>query len=268
MIAAQPDRRSILRALCVSLVLWCLLRPESALGQGLGLPVIERVKASIVAVGTYQRTRQPQFRFFGTGFAVGDGTLVATNRHVPPAVLESGGDPESLVVVVPARDPSQFVVRAASRVAALAEQDLVVLRIGTPALPALTLGDSDLVREGNEYLFTGFPVGGALGLIPATHRAMIAAVTPIVMPQGSSGQLDPRVVRQLQAGSFDIFQLDAMAYPGSSGSPLYEPGSGDVIGVVNMTLARTTKEATLPQPTGIAYAVPVRYLRQLLTEAK
>jgi S1-C subfamily serine protease len=243
------------------LLMSCVLQVGPALGQGAALPVIERVRLSIVAVGTFQRTRQPQFRFSGTGFAVGDGTLIATNLHVLPAVPDGGNDSETLVAVVPARDPAQHIVRAAVRVAALPEQDLVLLRIGAPALPALALGDSTRVREGQDYLFTGFPVGGALGLIPATHRAMVAAVTPIVLPQGHSGQLDARVIRQLQAGSFDIFQLDAMAYPGSSGSPLYEPATGEVIGVVNMTIARTTKEATLPQPTGIAYAIPALHLR-------
>jgi len=231
-------------------------------------PAIERIKPSIVAVGTFQRTRQPQFRFLGTGFAVGDGTLVATNAHVVPAALAAGDDPETLVVVLPANEPSQRVVRNATRAATAAEQDLAVLRIGQPALAALSLGDSDQVRDGDTYLFTGFPVGGVLGLVPATHRAMIAAVTPIVLPTGNSGQLESRVVRQLKSGAFDIFQLDAMAYPGSSGSPLYDAQSGAVFGVVNMTLARTTKEAGLPQPTGIAYAIPVRHLRELLQGAR
>ena len=34
---------------------------------------IARVKSAVVAVGTFQRTRSPPFRFLGTGFAVGDG---------------------------------------------------------------------------------------------------------------------------------------------------------------------------------------------------
>lgn len=51
---------------------------------------VERIRPSIVAVGTMQATRQPQFRFSGTGFAVGDGTLVATNAHVIPRSLEAG----------------------------------------------------------------------------------------------------------------------------------------------------------------------------------
>lgn len=246
-------------------VLVLLFMAQASRAQPSALPVIERVKASIVAVGTFQRTRQPQFRFLGTGFAVGDGTLVATNAHVLPATLEGGSDPESLVVLLPARDPAQRIVREASRVAQADEHDLAVLRIGAPALPPLALGDSDRVREGHEYLFTGFPIGGVLGLVPATHRAMVAAVTPIVLPQGNSSQLEARVIRQLKdGGTFDIFQLDAMAHPGSSGSPLFAPDKGEVIGVMNMVIARATREAALPQPTGIAYAIPVRHLRELL----
>jgi S1-C subfamily serine protease len=245
-------------------VLLAALVSARAAAQASAATTIETVKASIVAVGTFQRTRQPQFRFAGTGFAVGDGTLVATSAHLIPAGLEAGNDAESLVVVVPARDPLQRVVREARRVAVADAQDLAVLRISGPALPVLSLGDSGRVRDGQEYLFTGFPVGGALGLIPATHRAMVAAVTPMVLPTATSGPLNPRVVRQLRAGSFDVFQLDAMAHPGSSGSPMYDAASGEVIGVVNMTVARTTKEAALPQPTGIAFAVPANHLRELL----
>jgi S1-C subfamily serine protease len=243
-----------------------LMAPTPALPSSLA--VIERVKGSIVAIGTFQRTRQPQFLFLGTGFAVGDGTLVATNAHVLPDELAGGDDPERLVVVLPAREASQRIVRDATRAAVDTEHDLAVLRVSGPALPALTLGDAGRVRDGQEFLLTGFPIGSALGLIPATHRAMVAAITPIVLPAGNSSQLDSRVIRQLKAGAFDIFQLDAMAHPGNSGSPLYDATSGDVVGVVNMVIVRTTKEATLPQATGIAYAVPVRHLQELLREIR
>jgi S1-C subfamily serine protease len=228
---------------------------------------IDRVRPSIVAVGTLQATRQPQFRFFGTGFAVADGTLVATNAHVVPRSLEAGQDPEQLVVVLPSRDPAERIVRRARQVASATDQDLALLRIDGPALPALTLGDAERVREGENYLFTGFPIGGALGLIPVTHQALIGAVTPIVLPAATAGQLDPRAIRQAQSGVFDIFQLDAVAYPGSSGSPLYHPQTGEVVGVVNMTVARNTRESALPQPTGIAFAVPITHLRALMATA-
>jgi S1-C subfamily serine protease len=170
--------------------------------------------------------------------------------------------------VLPARQPSERVVRRARVVSTLAEQDLALLKLDGPALPPLALGDSDRVRDGQSYLFTGFPVGGALGLIPVTHRAMIGAVTPIVLPAANANQLDARVIRQAQAGSFDIFQLDAVAYPGNSGSPLYDSATGEVIGIVNMTVARSTRESALPQPTGIAYAIPARHLRALVESVR
>jgi S1-C subfamily serine protease len=243
------------------------LVPAAAHSQS-PVETVERVRPSIVAVGTLQATRQPQFRFFGTGFAVGDGNLVATNAHVIPRSLDAGQDPEQVVVVLPARQASERIVRRARVVGTATEHDLALLRVDGPAIPALTLGDSDRVRAGETYFFTGFPVGGALGLIPVTHQALVGAVTPIVLPAANANQLDPRVIRQTQSGSFDIFQLDAVAYPGNSGSPLYDKATGEVVGVVNMTVARSTRESALPQPTGIAYAIPVKHLQELLKSVR
>jgi len=74
--------------------------PDSAIAQR-SASAIERVKDAVVAVGTYQRMRSPQFNFRGTGFAVGDGTLVATNAHVLPENLAAGADPEILAIALP-----------------------------------------------------------------------------------------------------------------------------------------------------------------------
>jgi S1-C subfamily serine protease len=61
-----------------------------------------------------------------------------------------------------------------------------------------------------------------------------------------------------------LLQLDAVAYPGNSGGPLLEVETGAVIGVVNMVLVKGNRESALSQPTGITYAVPVRYLHGLM----
>jgi S1-C subfamily serine protease len=71
-------------------------------------------------------------------------------------------------------------------------------------------------------------------------------------------------VRRLSRGPFPVFQLDATAYPGNSGSPVYDPATGEVIGVVNMVFVKGTKEAALERPSGITYAIPSRYLVELL----
>ena len=231
-------------------------------------PTIARVKLSIVAVGTYQATRVPQFRFSGTGFVVGDGTVVATNAHVLPKVLEPGADPEVLIAMLPTAEPSRPEGRRLTRVMTDAEHDLALVRMDGAPLPALKLRDSTSVQEGDRLLFTGFPIGAVLGLFPVTHQAMVAAIAPVAIPAGSGQQLDTKVIRRLRDEAFSVLQLDATAYPGNSGSPLYDPTTGEVVGVLNMVLVKSTKESALTQPSGISYAIPSRFLAELLARVK
>ena len=122
------------------------------------------------------------------------------------------------------------------------------------------------IREGQEFAFTGFPIGAILGLYPVTHRAMVSALTPIVIPVQGSRELDVKSVTRLR-NAFEVFQLDATAYPGNSGSPLYNLETGQVIGVLNMVFVKETKERVLANPSGIAYAIPVNYINALLSRA-
>jgi S1-C subfamily serine protease len=232
---------------------------------------IARVKGSIVAIGTFERTRSPPFRFLGTGFAVGDGTLVETNAHVVPSSTD-GAKREDIAILVPAplregREP-EVRMRIARPVARDAAHDLALLRIEGAPLPALAVGDSSTVREGRDVYFTGFPIGAVLGVIPATHRATIAALTPIAIPQKRDGDLAAATIRRLQSGAFPVFQLDGTAYPGNSGSPVYEAGTGAVIGIINMVLVKASRESMLAQPSGIAYAIPSVHLRDLIGELR
>lgn len=228
--------------------------------------VIDRVKPSVVVVGTHQLTRSPPFLMRGTGFVVGDGRLVATNAHV----VQEGPDlavGETIAVVVHSATPAAQQ-RAARVVLVDKAHDLALLRIDGQPLPALTLHDSDPVREGQAVAFTGFPIGGALGLSPVTHRGIISSITPIVLPSANARQLNARVVQQIRSGSFDIYQLDATAYPGNSGGPLFETSRGEVIGIINMVFVKESKESALSKPSGITFAIPIRYLRELLVQQK
>jgi S1-C subfamily serine protease len=224
---------------------------------------IVRVKPSVVAVGTHQRARGPQFVFRGTGFVVGNGTLVATNAHVLPEAVDST-QLETIAILIGGERDAQ--VREAKIVAIDREHDLALLRITGPALPALAVGDSDRVREGESVAFTGFPIGGVMGYTPVTHQAVIAAITPVAIPSPTAQQLDPRVIRRVQAGPFSVFQLDAAAYPGNSGSPVYDVARGEVVGIVNMVFVKGTREAALSNPTGISFAIPAKYLDALLRQ--
>ena len=220
---------------------------------------IERIKPSIVVVGTYKKTNSPQFVLRGTGFVIGNGNLIATNAHVVP----ESGDPDAPILVIQARLTSgETQIRRAVLVNRDRNHDLAVLRIEGTALPALKLRNSDTVREGQLIAFTGFPIGGALGFSPVTHRGMVSSITPIALPGGNAQQLNEKVIRRIKNGTFDIFQLDATAYPGNSGSPVFDQESGEVIGVINMVFVKGTKESTLSQPSGITYAIPASYLQE------
>ena len=225
---------------------------------------IVRIKPSVVAVGTHQRARSPQFVFRGTGFVVGDGMLVATNAHVLPESVDST-QRETIAILIGGERDAQ--VREARTVAIDREHDLALLQITGAALPALAIADSDGVREGEAVAFTGFPIGGVLGYTPVTHQAVIAAITPVAIPSANAQQLDPRVIRRVQAGPFNVFQLDATAYPGNSGSPVYDVARGEVVGIVNMVFVKGTKEAALTNPTGISFAIPAKYLKALIMQA-
>lgn len=235
-----------------------LLQPDIATA---GLPeTIIKIKPGIVGIGTLQKTRRPPTKFYGTGFVIGDGNTVITNAHVIPAVI-AVEDMEQLVVFV-GGDQSTHA-RKAEQVAMDLQHDLAVLKIEGSPLPALELGDSNLVMAGEEYAFTGFPLGGMLGHFPVTHRGIVSTISPIVLPAQSSRQLTVQMIKRLKQ-PFNIFQLDATAYPGNSGSPLYRPESGRVVGVLNMVFIKETKETVIEKPSGISYAIPVNFLKSLI----
>lgn len=223
---------------------------------------IEAIRPSIVGIGTFEKTRSPAVNFMGTGFAVGDGSLVVTNVHVIPPLME-GGKMESLVVLT-AKNGKEPELRSAVQVSMDKEHDLALLKISGEPLPPMQLGDSSTAQEGQLFAFTGFPIGMILGFHPVTHRAMLSSITPIVLPALNSKRLDAKMINQIQRSAYTVFQLDGTAYPGNSGSPLYDPDTGIIYGVINMVFVKGLKETALSQPSGITYAIPGNYVRELL----
>lgn len=255
--------RSVFASLCLSLI---------GLGNAVqaALPdTVQRVKLSVVVVGTYQRTRSPAFLFIGTGFSVGDGSLIATNAHVKLRQPLNTEQLEMLVIALPGKGGGGVTgeaLREVSRVAVDEQHDLALLKLkaGAP-MSALALSTEE-VREGQSIAFTGFPIGSILGLFPTTHSGVISAIAPAGIPQARPNRLDGQLIRQLSDGPFSIYQLDAIAYPGFSGSPLFDPETGQVMGIVNSGLVRAVREAGLTDPTGITYAIPAVHLQRLLAE--
>jgi len=255
--------KRVLLALGAATVIAVLLTP---LAQASELPaLLAKIRPGVVGVGTAYPPRQPnvrgeRFAYLGTGFVVGNGRQIITNAHVIGVELDADNN-QSLAVF--SGHGAAAIARPAREIRRDDEHDLALLEIDGAALPALQLGDSDAVREGQEIAFTGFPIGMVLGLYPATHRGIIAAITPTAQPAQHANELNTLRISRSRSG-FEAFQLDATAYPGNSGSPVFELANGRVVAIINSVVVKETREAILSRPSGITYAVPANYIRPLL----
>ena len=214
------------RAWLIRWTLAGLLQGAWSAGALAQLPdTVTQVKPAVVLVGTYRATDTPRFRYFGTGFVVGDGLRVVTNAHVMTAIGALGSDRPELVVQLRA-GTDKWAMRPARLLEAVAGQDLALLQIDGPAAPALKVAESDAVREGDDLAFMGFPIGGLLGFSSVTHRATVSSITTMALPSPTGQQLSERAIR--------------------------------------MVLIKSTRESAMSQPSGISYAIPSRYVLELM----
>jgi S1-C subfamily serine protease len=225
--------------------------------------LIAQARASVYPIGRFDPLGSPRFVFRGTAFVVGDGLQVVSNSHV----IAAGSDrPPQWALQRPLPGGGVEWRRLALR-SRDAEHDLTLLQLEGEPLPPLKLAPDEGLREGTAVLLMGFPIGGVLGFQPVTHRGMVSSIAPIALPAANASQLGDRAVAQLRRGLFDIVQLDATAYPGNSGGPVLDATTGEVVAVVNMVLTKGGREAALSSPSGISYAIPVRWVRALIGPA-
>lgn len=269
----DPARRRVLglsAGLTAGLLTVAGAWPMETAAQPSTLPdLVARAKPAVVAMGTFDPLANPRFAFRGTGFVVGDGLTVVTNAHVlpPPGSGSTSAPDPKLALHVPGKRPGTLEAgdtRVATLLSIDRERDIAVLRFEGAPLPTLALAPEGTAREGQSVALIGFPLGGLLGFSHITHRGIVSSITPIVLPPANASQLDASAVARMRQGVFDILQLDATAYPGNSGGPLLDAETGQVIGVVNMVMVKTTRESALSNPSGISYAIPVKWVHALL----
>ncbi|NOX35338.1 MAG: serine protease [Deltaproteobacteria bacterium] len=220
--------------------------------------LIETIKPSIVAVGTYYFNDIPKASYLGTGFIIKGGKKLVTNFHVISGLIEKKR--LSYLRIFHKNLPEKGV-----KVKIIAKDefhDLAVLSHEGDILPALKIGDSSNVREGYRVVFTGYPIGFILGLNPTTHTGIISSIAPLIRPSPSARIINGELIRHLSK-PYDIFQIDATAYPGNSGSPVCRISTGEVIGVINKVFVKGRKEHALTEPTGITYAIPSNFIKAL-----
>jgi hypothetical protein len=173
-------------------------------------PVIEAAQPAVVVI----RTDKGQ----GSGFLIkSDGTIV-TNAHVIAGA--------SMIEV---KLGSGEVYRRVYILISDEAEDVAILRIEAADVPALTLGNSNDAKVGDNVLLVGAP----LGLEETVSTGIVSSVT-----------------RLLENG-LRVFQTTAPASPGSSGGPLLNT-KGEVIGLMSFGAV---------QGQNLNFAIPINYVR-------
>ena len=146
----------------------------------------------------------------------------------------SPGRPGSIVRPRSRRLPARIV--GADR-----ETDLAVLKVEATGLPALALGDSDELRQGQIVLAFGSP----LGLENSASLGIVSAVA-----------------RQLTSDSPMIYvQTDASVNPGNSGGPLVDV-RGRMVGLNTLIATQSGGDD------GIGFAAPANIVRAVVAQIR
>jgi trypsin-like peptidase len=229
-----------------------------------------RIRSGIVAfVPKHHEQFKPgslPFEFiFGTGFIVGD-SMLATNAHIVDA-FEKYRDANGktaisalLFIKVPQGMLSVSVtVKNASKVNAVhggefyygpegADVGLVVVDCVGLKKYGMML-NNEIVEEGVEIATAGFPSGSVLmhledqldHVSPTLQRGIISAVLPYAgatLPHG--------------------YLANIMVQGGASGSPVFLPDSGDVIGIIHSQRYHGL-DTELPSGETLEYHVPINF---------
>ena len=206
-------------------------------------PAVVQINVSRAVEGVFLRpffgrpsgnSAAPMLRGVGSGFVIDADGLVLTNAHVVDRadnVTVTFQDGRVLDGKVLGKDPVT---------------DVAVIKVDSDNLPAVTLGDSDSVQQGQWAIAIGNPLGlqetVTVGVISATHRFSRDIGIP-----------DKRI---------GFIQTDAAINPGNSGGPLLN-AQGEVIAVNSAIIGGTQ---------GLGFAIPIntaqKIARQLIANGK
>ncbi len=175
-------------------------------------------------------------RSLGSGVLVDPEGYVVTNAHVV-----EGAERLQVFLLAPRPAPGSSILRPRSRgviarvIGLDSETDLAVLKLdGEKSLPALSFGDSEVLREGQIV----FAFGSPLGLENSVSMGVVSSVA-----------------RQLRADDPMIYvQTDASVNPGNSGGPLVD-SAGRVVGLNTAILSQSGGSE------GIGLAIPSNIVR-------
>ncbi len=257
----HPGR--VLRAAMIALVLLSAARPAAAQGTRPGPITLEslsnafqdlsgRISPSVVQiVVTGYDTAGKEApnadallglrRTGGSGVILDPNGYIVTNSHV----IQGARRVQVLLPRAAGAGTSILRPRGAAIDATIVgvddETDLAVLKVSEQNLPALTLGDSDGLRQGQIV----FAFGSPLGLDNSVSMGIVSAV-------GRQLELDDPMI---------YVQTDAPINPGNSGGPLVD-SSGRVVGINTLMLSQGGGNE------GLGFAAPSNIVRTVFEQIR
>jgi hypothetical protein len=253
----------------------------------------KNVRNSIVGIAPhYFPTDKPAPDFpeiFGTGFVIREDGIIATNNHVveylrSDKIYRPAETPEDdlgcIAVMFAMNEDAQTYVNLRILSYAIVSEfipakvyygpehpDIAFIQVHAKGLPTLEL-DEDIPDEGTEVATAGYPMGTGLLRIPGyIHQA-----TP-TLQRGIVSAILP-----WQSPNPHAFILNVMAQGGVSGSPVFLPDTGKVVGIL-YGACEDSLETThqIPDdkgdpphyhyysaPTNMSYAVPSKLIASAL----
>ncbi len=176
------------------------------------ITVVAKVKPSVVAIKTDTSA--------GSGWIIREDGIIITNNHVVAGA-------ETITITLD--DGSTF---PAETVCTDPLTDLAVVKIDAQDLPAADIGDSSLLRVGEQVA----AIGNSLGLGISMKGGWISRLG-VSIPVSAGQTLD------------DLIETDAAINPGNSGGPLVNM-AGEVIGITSAKIAMIGVE-------GMGYAISI-----------
>jgi len=174
--------------------------------------VVAKVKPSVVAIKTDLGA--------GSGWIINQDGIIVTNNHVVEGTSN---------VTVTLDDGSTFPAQAVSTDPLT---DLAIVKIGAQDLPAADIGDSSVLKIGEQVA----AIGNSLGM-------------GISMKGGWISRLGVSIAVSAGQTLDDLIETDAAINPGNSGGPLVDM-AGEVIGITSAKIAMVGVE-------GMGYAISI-----------
>ena len=141
-------------------------------------------------------------------------------------------------------------------------QDTVRAGIDRAFAETLDLPDTSILREGVGIATAGYPMGtnaltapGYLHQIgPTLQKGILSAILPFPQPRPHA------------------YSLNVMVQGGASGSPVFTPENGKIIGIIDSSLydidTNATEDNRSRKPTNISYAIPSYNILEFFEEIK